>query len=143
MNQISRITCFVIGLFAVTVRANALEDKLPLDLSENEMAYFVSFSMPEKQIVSAIKAAERNGIPVYINGLVDNSMQKTAKAILYLVQKYQVRGILVDPMRFNYYGISSVPALAKKCSNKFDVVFGNAEIEQLIELIDSEGECKK
>lgn len=139
----NKIAFFLIGLCSFTVKAESLKERLPLNLSENEMAYFVSFSMPESQIVSAIKSAERNNIPIYINGLIDESMPKTAKAMLYLVQKHKVRGVLVDPMRFNYYGISSVPALAKKCGSKFDVVFGNANIDQLIELIDSEGDCKK
>ena len=115
----------------------------PLNLSENEMAYFVSFSMPEQQIVSAIKSAERHHIPVYINGLIGNDMTKTAKAMLYLVQKYQVQGVLVDPVRFTHYGITSVPALVKKCGSQFDVVFGNAKIEQLMTLIETEGDCKK
>lgn len=142
MNKLSKII-FCLGMCASYVKAESLKDRLPLNLSENEMAYFVSFSMPEAQIVAAIKSAERNNIPVYINGLIGESMPKTAKAMLYLVQKHKVKGVLVDPMRFNYYGIASVPALAKKCGNKFDVVFGNANVEQLIELIDSEGDCKK
>lgn len=132
-----------IGLGMSLLSSSLLADEgKPLNLSENEMAYFVSFSMPEPQIVAALKSAERLNIPVYINGLIGNDMKKTGKAMLYLVQKYQVQGVMVDPLRFKHYGISSVPALARKCGSKFDVVFGNAKIEQLIELINSEGDCK-
>ncbi|MFC1040028.1 type-F conjugative transfer system pilin assembly protein TrbC [Pasteurella multocida] len=114
----------------------------PLNMTENENAYFLSFSIPEKQLVALIKAAERHNIPIYIRGLINDNLDQTAKAILYLAQKYDVKGVLVDPTRFNYYDIKVVPALVKKCGNKFDVIFGNGNIEQSLELMDKEGECK-
>ena len=133
----------ILGLFSLNVYAEEFNPNQPLNLNENEMAYFVSFSMPEPQLVSAIKSAEQLSIPVYLNGLVKNSMGATAKAMLYLAQKYNVQGVQVDPTRFTYYGIQSVPALVKKCGNKFDVIYGNVEIKHLLETIEREGECKK
>ncbi|HDX1172876.1 TPA: type-F conjugative transfer system pilin assembly protein TrbC [Pasteurella multocida] len=118
------------------------DDVKPLDISKSELAYFVSFSIPEEQLVNLIRMAERKDIPVYINGLINNSMKQTARAILYLVNKYNIKGVLVDPYRFEYYGIKSVPALVKKCDQDFDVLFGNLNIEQSIEIINQEGDCK-
>lgn len=130
-------------LLSLNVYAEDFNPNQPLNLSEEEMAYFVSFSMPEPQLVSAVKSAEQLGIPVYLNGLVKNSMGTTAKAMLYLAQKYNVQGVLIDPTRFSHYGIQSVPALVKKCGKKFDVIYGNVEIKQLLETIEREGDCKK
>jgi len=42
----------------------------PLEDKENELAYFVSFSIPEKQLVTLIREAEQHEIPVYIRGLM-------------------------------------------------------------------------
>lgn len=140
----STLIIFLFALFSFkqSYANEFLEDAKPLDMSNSELAYFVSFSIPEEQLVNLIKMAERNNIPVYINGLINDSMKKTAKAILYLVNKYSIKGVLVDPYRFEYYGIKSVPALVKKCNEKFDVLFGNLNIEQGLEIINKEGDCK-
>lgn len=129
-------------LMSSSVYAEEFKATEPLNLSENEMAYFVSFSIPEQQIVTLIKAAERRNIPIYLNGLVKNDMGATAKAILYLAQKYDIKGVLVDPVRFQHYGINAVPALVKKCGDKFDLVVGNVDIDYALELIRTEGDCK-
>lgn len=118
------------------------ESTPPLDYNENEVAYFVSFSIPEQQLVALIKEAESHNIPIYIRGLVKNDMRATTKAMLYLATKYDVKGLLVDPVRFDYYGINAVPALVKKCGSQFDVVFGNVNIAESLALIKSKGDCK-
>lgn len=114
----------------------------PVENKENELAYFVSFSIPEKQLVTLIRAAEQQDIPVYIRGLIHNDMKRTAKAVLYLAQKYNIQGVLIDPLRFDHYGIHAVPALVKKCGQNFDVIYGNVELKQALGLMDSQGECK-
>ena len=114
----------------------------PLEEKENELAYFVSFSIPEKQLVTLIREAEQHEIPVYIRGLINTDMKRTAKAVLYLAQKYNVQGVLIDPLRFEHYGINAVPALVKKCGEKFDVIHGNVELKQALSLMASQGECK-
>lgn len=114
----------------------------PLEDKENELAYFVSFSIPEKQLVTLIREADRKKIPVYIRGLINNDMNRTAKAVLYLAQKYNIQGVLIDPPRFEHYGINIVPALVKKCGEKFDVIYGNVAINQALSLIEAQGECK-
>lgn len=130
---------FYILLIFLTGNAVAHE---PQGLSDNELGYFVSFSIPETQLVTLIRTAEKRSIPVYLNGLVNNTIEDTAKVIMYLSLKYGIQGVLIDPIRFDYYGIKSVPALVKKCGQNFDVVFGNLDIEQSLELIKSEGDCR-
>ena len=70
-------------------------------------------------------------------------MEDTAKVVMYLTRKYNIKGFLIDPVRFDYYGINAVPALVKKCGQKFDVIFGNGDIDQALELMKSEGDCRK
>lgn len=127
---------------SLTCQGYADERQAPLDQVEDEMAYFVSFSIPEKQLVVLLQAAERNNLPIYIRGLVNDDMKSTAKAIQYLAAKYGIQGINIDPIRFDYYGIQAVPALVKRCGSKFDVVYGNGTITHALELIEQQGECK-
>lgn len=129
-------------LLGVTSQAFALERKEPLNKVENETVYFISFSIPETQLVAVMKEAERHKIPVFVRGLINDNMKTTANAIKYLVQKHGTRGVSIDPMRFDYYGITAVPALVKKCGGKFDVVYGNGTINHALELIENHGDCK-
>ncbi|TNH04062.1 type-F conjugative transfer system pilin assembly protein TrbC [Testudinibacter sp. TR-2022] len=111
-------------------------------MNANEYGYFVSFSIPEKELVFLIEEAERHQIPVYLNGLVHDDMQATVKAMLYLVNKYNINGVLIDPVRFSYYQISAVPALVKKCGHQFDVIYGDINLKQGLSMIEREGDCK-
>lgn len=126
----------------VQAYAEDVERKEPLNKVDNETVYFVSFSIPETQLVAVMKEAERNQLPIYIRGLINDNMKSTANAIQYLVQKHGISGVNIDPVRFDYYGIKAVPALVKKCGNKFDVVYGNGSINHALELIENEGDCK-
>lgn len=134
----------LVALFGmcVAVHSYADERQAPLDQVEDETAYFVSFSIPEKQLVVLLESAERNNLPIYIRGLVNDDMKSTAKAIQYLAAKYGIQGINIDPVRFDYYGIRAVPALVKRCGSKFDVVYGNGTIMHALDLIEQQGECK-
>lgn len=64
---------------------------------QNEKAYFLSSSIPEKTLVALMQSAEKNQVPVYFRGLVSDSMEKTAKYIQYLSSKYGVSGVQIDP----------------------------------------------
>ncbi|WP_238337577.1 TrbC family F-type conjugative pilus assembly protein [Arsenophonus endosymbiont of Aphis craccivora] len=88
-----------------------------------------------------LKSAQAKQIPVYFNGLIDNSMEKTARYLLNLIQKYQLAGIQVDPLRFDYYGINQVPALVKRCGKTFDVVYGSVALEEGLTQISRHGLC--
>lgn len=135
--------CFMaIISLGLCFQSYAEERKEPLNKVENEVVYFLSFSIPEIQLVAVMKEAERNQIPIYIRGLINNDMKATANAIKYLVQKHGIKGINIDPVRFDYYGVKAVPALVKKCGSNFDVVYGNGSINHALELIEQEGDCK-
>lgn len=113
-----------------------------MEENKNEVAYFLSSSIPEKTLASLIRSAESQGIPVYFNGLIDDSVDKTAKYMLYLVQKYKINGVEIDPNRFEYYGVRAVPALVKRCGGKFDIIYGSGAISDSLSIIDLEGDCK-
>ncbi len=115
---------------------------MPLEGITQETAYFLSSSIPEKTLVPLLKSAQAKGIPVYFNGLIDNSMEKTARYLLNLIQKYQVAGIQVDPLRFDYYGITQVPALVKRCGKDFDIVYGSVALEEGLTQIHQHGACR-
>ncbi|MBP2199059.1 type-F conjugative transfer system pilin assembly protein TrbC [Pantoea cypripedii] len=113
-----------------------------IDATPNESAYFLSTSIPEKQLALLIKAAESHNIPVYLRGLVDDSMEQTAKYMLHLVSTYHVSGVQIDPVRFDYYGVQQVPALVKKCGERFDIIYGNIALNDALTLLDQRGECR-
>ncbi|WP_334472919.1 type-F conjugative transfer system pilin assembly protein TrbC [Arsenophonus sp. PmNCSU2021_1] len=118
------------------------EEGMPLEGVKQETAYFLSSSIPEKTLVPLLKSAQIKQIPVYFNGLIDNSMEKTARYLLNLIQKYQVAGIQIDPLRFDYYGITQVPALVKRCGNTFDVVYGSLALDEGLTQITRHGACR-
>lgn len=128
--------------FSLSCIANEIFESQSMEENKYEIAYFLSASIPEKTLASLMKSAENKNIPIYFNGLIDDSVDKTAKYILYLVQKYKVNGIEIDPNRFEYYNIKAVPALIKRCDNKFDIIYGSGSIEQSLDIIKLEGDCK-
>ena len=110
--------------------------------TENEMAYFLSASVPEKEMAILMKAAEARNIPVYFRGLVGDSMEQTAKYMMYMVTTYKVRGVQIDPVRFDRYSVKQVPALVKKCGDHFDIVYGNVALNQALDMISQRGDCR-
>ncbi|WP_290604097.1 type-F conjugative transfer system pilin assembly protein TrbC [Arsenophonus sp. ENCA] len=117
------------------------EEGMSLEGVTQETAYFLSSSIPEKTLVPLLKSAQMKQIPVYFNGLIDNSMEKTARYLLNLIKKYQVSGIQIDPLRFDYYGITQVPALVKRCGKTFDIVYGSVALEEGLTQISRHGVC--
>ncbi|WP_272664074.1 MULTISPECIES: type-F conjugative transfer system pilin assembly protein TrbC [unclassified Providencia] len=133
---------FAMMLTIISQSVHASVESPSMEENKNEMAYFLSASIPEKTLASLIRSAENQGIPVYFNGLIDDSVDKTAKYMLYLAQKYKIKGVEIDPNRFEYYGVKAVPALVKRCGDKFDIIYGSGSIVQSLSYIDSEGDCK-
>ncbi|WP_239511697.1 type-F conjugative transfer system pilin assembly protein TrbC [Serratia marcescens] len=123
--------------------AQAEERSRPLDQTPDEVAYFVSFSISEKSLVALLRGAKREKVPVYLRGLVNDDMKATAQAVYRLENKYDVGSVNIDPLRFAHYGIASVPALVRRCGEKFDVVYGNLAVRDGLELINARGECAK
>lgn len=110
--------------------------------TENETAYFLSASVPEKELAILMKAAEARDIPVYFRGLVGDNMEQTAKYMMYMVTTYKVRGVQIDPVRFDRYSVKQVPALVKKCGDHFDIIYGNVALNQSLDMINQRGDCR-
>jgi conjugal transfer pilus assembly protein TrbC len=118
------------------------EDGTQVISTENETAYFLSSSLPDKELAILMKAAEAKNIPVYFRGLINDNMDQTAKYMLNLITTYKVRGIQIDPVRFERYGVKQVPALVKKCGDHFDIVYGNVALNQALDMISQRGDCR-
>lgn len=133
-------------LMAALPAIPAMGDDLPQGTqvgdTENETAYFLSASVPEKELAILMKAAEDRQIPVYFRGLVNDNMEATAQYMMYMVNTYHLQGIQVDPVRFERYGVKQVPALVKKCGEHFDIVYGNVALGQALDMINERGECR-
>ena len=117
-------------------------DGTQVSSTENETAYFLSSSLPDKELALLMKAAEAKNIPVYFRGLINDNMDQTAKYMLNLITTYKVRGIQIDPVRFDRYGVKQVPALVKKCGEHFDIVYGNVALSQALDMFNQRGECR-
>ena len=117
-------------------------DGTQVSSTENETAYFLSSSLPDKELALLMKAAEAKNIPVYFRGLINDNMDQTAKYMLNLIINYKVRGVQIDPVRFERYGVKQVPALVKKCGDRFDIVYGNVALSQALDMINQRGDCR-
>lgn len=127
---------------ALTARAEDAQQGTQVGSTENEADYFLSASVPEKEMAILMKAAESRDVPVYFRGLVGDSMEQTAKYMMYMVSNYKVRGVQIDPVRFDRYGVKQVPALVKKCGDRFDIVYGNVALNQALSMIERRGDCR-
>jgi len=125
--------------------AQAAEAPAPSQVAEtkNEMAYFLSSSIPEKELAILIRGAEARQIPVYFRGLVNDSMEQTARYMMHLVTTYHVKGVQVDPVRFERYGVKQVPALVRKCGSQSDILYGNLSFKDALHIMDTQGDCAK
>lgn len=123
----------------------------------NGAVLFVSFSMPESLLFALSDEAASFEIPLVINGLVDGDFKKTIKTFTRLHEKAKkehlnFKGVSIDPLWFEQFHISSVPALVvssrpANCepqslcpSQPYDVVYGNASVKKSLELIAEKGE---
>ena len=117
---------------------------------------FISFSMPKSLIIQMSMQAAKYHIPVIIRGLIDNKMPKTLQQILNIQQlakkeHLKFSGLSIDPVWFDQFDISAVPALVvtqrpanciyqKMCPNQpFDVVYGNQSIHDSLMNIANNG----
>ncbi|MCE3043692.1 MULTISPECIES: type-F conjugative transfer system pilin assembly protein TrbC [Legionella] len=118
---------------------------------------FVSFSMPDALLFALADEAASYKIPVVINGLIEGDFKKTITAFSKLnakakQQKLAFNGVSVDPLWFEQFHITAVPALVVSkrpvscgqqllCKEQpFDVVYGNASIKNSLQLIADKGE---
>jgi type-F conjugative transfer system pilin assembly protein TrbC len=94
---------------------------------------FVSFSMPEQLMRETLEDGARLHIPAILNGLHDDSMEKTAQKIMQLSAHVPDLTLQIDPTAFEQYNIQQVPALVVSAPNKpeeFDVIYGNLPLQE-------------
>lgn len=119
---------------------------------------FVSFSMPESLLFALSDEAAQLHIPVVVNGLVESDFKKTIVTFERLHRHAKkahlhFEGISIDPVWFQQFQVSSVPALVVTerptncqpqtlCENQpFDVVYGNANLKKALALIAEKGDA--
>lgn len=130
--------CMSILILALCVSpcAWAAPDAFRQSKKDADVFIFVSFSMPSISLKQWLAQGQQIQAPVILQGLVDNSFQKTTKAILDLTQN-QPYGMQIDPTAFERFHIKAVPAvviadicenLSKECKSDYDVVSGNVSL---------------
>lgn len=125
------LTLFLIG----AISQNAL--------AKTQFQVFVSFSMPNRLLEETVRDAAHHGIPVILNGFVNDSMRETAVKIFELSKKIPDCSMQIDPTAFERYGIKQVPAFVADNQKTFDVVFGNVTIERAMDEMAQFGDAVK
>lgn len=101
---------------------------------------FVSFSMPPQLLKQTLIEAASLHLPVLLNGLVNNSMPETIQAMQDLSAEIKGVSIAIDPVSFDEFKISQVPALVVSLESTHDVVYGNLALIEGLKLISEKGE---
>jgi len=104
---------------------------------------FVSFSLPENLFIETLKESSSLKLPVLLNGLYQNDLQKTAQKIIELIKEAPNLEMQINPNAFEKFNIKAVPAVVVARKNCFDVVYGNLTIKESLAKIKEKGECVK
>jgi conjugal transfer pilus assembly protein TrbC len=139
-------------LFCLPLWAKAEETPL----ARSHLLIFVSSSMPTESLVQWLQEAQTLQAPVLLRGVVNQSLANTLTWIQpLLAQAGNGGGIAIDPVAFETYGITTVPAVvisddpAACYSNAlckappFDVVAGNSSLKAACEIIADKGSVGK
>lgn len=132
----------LILIMLVFLHPVAMAGETENNLNAVEKRLFVSFSMPETLLSQSFEQAEHLHVTVVFNGLIDNSMPKTASKLSRLTERYPELSIQIDPVAFEDFGIDAVPALVVSQGQIFDVVRGNLALSDALSLIHERGELK-
>lgn len=116
--------------------------------SQSQAFVFLSSSMPQSSLEQWFDQATRLGIPIVLRGLVQDSMLETKKWIKTQIELAGGKGgIQIDPIAYETYGITQVPAVVivshpKDCLPNqscippdFDVVYGNMGLKSALQII--------
>ena len=96
---------------------------------------FVSLSMPKPLLLSMAEEASRYKIPLIIKGLENGNFNQTLQTIYHL----KLNGVSINPLWFEQFKITAVPALVVTENENFDVVYGNQSIQKSLQLIAERG----
>lgn len=109
---------------------------------------FVSFSMPDQSLIAYLHDAKMIHASVIIRGLINNSFQETFKKMSYLIKASGGGGMLLDPVWFKRFKITTVPAVVILPKNSacfsdatcdverdFDIIRGNITLSSALRSI--------
>lgn len=126
----------------------------PKTQTEPGMMVFVSLGMPTVALRQIAEQAHHYGIPVMIQGFLQNDLRKTQQRILEILypknQKPIIGGYVIDPNWFKRYRITQVPAFVvtnqtAPCQDQYcpqahyDVLHGNISVMHALEIINNKG----
>ena len=98
-------------------------------------------SIRDEAIQEIMQLSSYYKIPVYINGLINNSMKDTTLKFIKLFGNESNYGLGIDPNIFSKFNINSVPVLIIECDSTYDKVAGNIPISQALEKVAESGDC--
>lgn len=107
-----------------------------------QILYFLSFSVPRDGLKLMIAQASYLHVPVLVNGLINNDFHETVRVLFELIRTENAGGVQIDPLLFERYDISAVPALVVTCEAGYDRLTGNLRIKEALARIAEEGECR-
>jgi type-F conjugative transfer system pilin assembly protein TrbC len=122
------------GCAVIKPNAYALSSKTTSVNASTRIVVFVSFSMPEESLKALFKEADKNPhVRLVLRGLVEDSMEKTAKKI------HELEGVInVDPELFERYQIEHVPTFMwVKQGEPLGKLMGNITLRYAQEIFDA------
>lgn len=120
--------------FKITLLKNNRKSTLEKPIQNSKVIIFASFSMPKESLKGWMAQAKVIDAPIYMRGLLNNSLKSMAQAVGDLV-KEQAGGILIDPPLFKKYGITKVPAVVVIYDDDFDVIHGDVTLDYALRKI--------
>ncbi len=121
--------------------------------NQGHILVFISSSMPPASLAQWFIEAEQFGAPLILRGLVNNSMSETKRWIKpFIEQAHNKGGIEINPIAFEAYGITQVPAVVVttgtlECASNqtlappFDVITGNTSLSFALKIMAEKGEA--
>lgn len=96
------------------------QEKEKEKLLKNERVIFISHSMPKEALEGIVEFSKRNPVRLVIQGMIQNSMVKTAK----FVEEIGVP-VDIDPPLFKNYAVTHVPVFLERQDQKTVLMSGN------------------
>lgn len=103
---------------------------------------FISFSVPEDVWISISKDIIPIGGVLVLNGLPDNSFKNLANRLRKMKENGFLADVQINPMLFEEYSITQVPAFVVSDNNCYDKVIGNISVDYALEFLREKGETK-
>lgn len=117
------------------------QEAVPLPAKKTERPLlFVSLGMPDALLKQLLMEAHREKVSVVIRGFYHDSFDATLKRLFELMPKDKMNkhfdGLLINPLWFKQYHITTVPALVMPyAKDEYDVVFGNTTLNDALAMI--------